>query len=618
MVLTMFGICGYFNKDNNPIVDNNVINRMCSGLQFHDSNKTNIIKGKNYALAVVNGWYSEVNSNEKIKAIITGSPYWVSNEYKEIADKHDHAKAILSAYLSYKLEALNFIKGQFSLVIIDEKNKQLLITIDRMGTHPMSYATTKEYLLFGSTADSIKKSLLITSTLSKQSIYDYLFFHMVPSPSSIYEEQRKLLPAQYLFFNGESEIINEYWLPSFIEDQSINIDHEADKLKNLLKQSVRRNIKNDNTGAFLSGGVDSTTIAGFMSENVELANTFSIGFDAKGYDEIEYVHIAERFYGLKSHEYYVTPKDVIDAIPIISSCYDEPYGNSSAIPAYYCALFAKNHGINTLLAGDGGDELFAGNERYAKQLIFESYKKIPYGLRKYIIEPISQNLLRKISNYPFNKIRSFIEQANIPLPKRLESYNYIIRDGSDNIFNRDYLSSIDERYPITVLNETYNKIPDISTLNKMLFLDWKQTLADNDLRKVNKMCTLNEVEVKYPMLDDEVVEFSTKVPSNIKLNKNKLRYFYKYTFRDHLPKEILNKQKHGFGLPFGVWLRTSDGLREIVNDSLSSFRKRNILTSEYLDLLLDRHDKEHAAFYGTTVWVIMMLELWLQEHLTNK
>jgi asparagine synthase (glutamine-hydrolysing) len=194
----------------------------------------------------------------------------------------------------------------------------------------------------------------------------------------------------------------------------------------------------------------------------------------------------------------------------------------------------------------------------------------------------------------------------------LETYNYFYRESLDDIINKEFFNAINKELPLTIMQNAYNRVDSASTLNRMLMLDWKQTLADNDLRKVNKMCELAGIKVQYPMLDGDLIEFSTKIPSNLKIKGQQLRYFYKYAMRDFLPAEIINKPKQGFGLPFGVWLSNSPKLKEIAYDSLTDFKKRPYLAPNYIDLLIEKHQKEHAAFYGVFVWVIMMLELWLK------
>jgi asparagine synthase (glutamine-hydrolysing) len=207
-----------------------------------------------------------------------------------------------------------------------------------------------------------------------------------------------------------------------------------------------------------------------------------------------------------------------------------------------------------------------------------------------------------------------VRQAREPLPDRLERWNYFTRTAAAEILTPEFLAKVDTRAPLELLRSVYRRAPDASPLNRMLMLDWKQTLADNDLRKVNRTAALAGVDVEYPFLDPAVVELSTRVPSRLKIRGLTLRAFYKDAMRDFLPREILRKSKHGFGLPFGLWLRDHAPLRELVFDSLATLRRRGIVRGSYLDGLRDQHAQEHAAYYGEFIWILAVLELWLQRY----
>jgi asparagine synthase (glutamine-hydrolysing) len=367
------------------------------------------------------------------------------------------------------------------------------------------------------------------------------------------------------------------------------------------------------TAAFLSGGLDSSTVTGMLAEVSEhQASAYSIGFSAEGYDEMAFARTAARHFNVKLHEYYVTPQDVVDALPLVATSYDEPFGNSSALPAYFCAKVAAENGVQTLLAGDGGDEFFGGNERYISQRVFEHYTSVPRVLRRGLIEPIVKALPHQLPLVA--KANSYIEQANTPLPDRLQSYNFLHRHAAEEIFSADVLQQVDTSLPLELLRSIYRRPHDASDLNRMLYLDWQITLADNDLRKVSHTCALAGVDVVYPMLDDDLVEFSCQVPTAWKINGNNLRHFYKQSLRGWLPQETIDKRKQGFGLPFGVWMRTYTPLRELAYDNLLKLKNRGIVRPEFIDKAIAMHQSEHAAYYGELVWILTVFELWMSRH----
>jgi asparagine synthase (glutamine-hydrolysing) len=341
------------------------------------------------------------------------------------------------------------------------------------------------------------------------------------------------------------------------------------------------------------------------------ARTYSIGFEAQGYDEMGYARIAARHFGTQHHEYYVTPADVVSAVPRIAEVHDQPFGNSSAVPTYFCAKLARDDGVDVLLGGDGGDELFGGNERYATQYLYSLYSDLPRALRKGLIEPVAF-LSPEIGIA--GKVQRYIRNASLPMPARYDHYNLLERLGAGNIFSPEFLASVDAQEPRMMLSHAYDNAQAGSLINRMLALDLRFTLADNDLPKVTRACELAGLDVRFPMLDDAVVSFSSALPPRLKLRGTRLRYFFKESLRGFLPGEIIAKTKHGFGLPLGPWLQTYQPLRQLALDSLSDLKKRGIVRPEFIDELTSRHVETHASYYGTMVWVLMMVEHWLKQH----
>ena len=442
---------------------------------------------------------------------------------------------------------------------------------------------------------------------------------MIPSPDTIFENIYKLEPGQILQYKNGNYSVQNYNIQEFDETNTKSKEILAKNIFDTLDRSVKEHIKDpDKTGCFLSGGLDSSAVAGLLAKNsTEQAKTFSIGFPVKEYNEIDYARTASRTFNTKQFEYFIQPEDIHNVIYDIVASMDEPFGNSSVVPVYYCAKLAKENGVDHLLAGDGGDEIFAGNTRYSKQQIFEAYFKVPAFVRNNIIEPLTKNSLFT-STLPGRKIKSYVEQAKVPLPQRLETYNFLHLNSPYDVFTRQFIDKIDQDYPEQLLVNTYNKPENTSHLNKMLFLDWKHTLADNDLRKVNNMCELAGVDVSYPMLSSEMIELSSRIPSKLKLTPRKLRYLYKQAMHGFLPDKIINKPKHGFGLPFGVWTQTNKDLQKIAYDSIDNLRKYKIFNDEFLDDTIHKHQNVHASFYGELVWILMVLGLWLENNSTKK
>ncbi|MBL1264978.1 asparagine synthetase B family protein [Candidatus Methylomicrobium oryzae] len=502
----------------------------------------------------------------------------------------------------------------FSGAMFDASSNEISLITDYLGLKHLYYAQLKEGLVFGSTADIVISHPQVSAELSQQALYDYLYFHHCPSPNTIYKHVKKLEGGQLLNYRNQDIAVSYYWLPEFSEHKIQSLHEAGQHLQEQLIQIVKDYANDpDDTGAFLSGGLDSSSVAGALSRIFpDRAKTFTMGFPVEGYDEIEYARIATQHFNTRSHEYYLTPEDTVSAIPEIAAYYDEPFGNSSALAAYYCAKMAKENGIKVMLAGDGGDELFAGNERYAKQLLFDRYYHIPGLARTLLKSGLYQVPQVFLKNKIIHKAKRYVEQAEIPLPDRLQDYNFLNRHSGHEIFNAEFLESVDVNAPIQGLRNCYNRPEKASVLNRMLYMDWKTTLHDNDLVKVNKMCEMAGVAVRYPLLDKKIIDLSCRIPSSDKLKGQQLRWFYKQAMHDFLPKQIINKSKHGFGLPFGIWLKDHKPLKELAYDSLLALKKRDFFKNDFLDHAITMHQSIHAAYYGELIWILMMLEQWLQ------
>ena len=612
----MKGMCGWRGGVSGSVDANGITEAMIDAMGGGRRDSKNVLYGSLEGIAV----WSEIDPAScrevgLLKIAIVGNVYWDSDELNELARHKTPAEAVAEAYLKSGKAFLEDIHGTFCIAVIDARADTALIAIDRLGIYPMCYAVSQGYFIFATGTDGVVAHPAIDRVIDPQSIFDYIYFHEVPSPGSIYKNVSKLQPGQYaLFQNGKLET-NFYWKLNYADSGTSNFALRKERLKELLQAAVKRAVTDGKVGTFLSGGTDSSTVAGILTEVLHKpADTFSMGFAAEGYDEMEFARITSRHFGTRAHEYYVTAQDVVDAIPLIARAYDEPFGNASAVPTYCCAKLAKEQGIRLMLAGDGGDEIFGGNERYAKQKIFEAYSIIPAMLRNGLLEPLMLGI-PGIDRIPLlGKIKSYILQAKVPLPDRLESYNFLHRASLNQIFTADYLAQVNHQQPIALLRAEYGRTNASSATNRMLHLDLKFTLADNDLRKVSRMCELAGVAVHYPLLDEDIVTFAAQLPPLLKVKGLKLRYFFKEALSDFLPHETITKSKQGFGLPFGVWMQTYPPLKELAYDSLTSLRKRGYLRPEYLDGLIEQHRSEHEAYYGVMIWVLMMLEQWLQQH----
>ena len=486
------------------------------------------------------------------------------------------------------------------------------MAIDRMGTRPLCYTATGDKFVFGSSLDAISACPAMPTEIDPQALYDYVHFHMVPGPRTIHVGRHRILPGTAVIWRNGLLQARPYWQMRFAENRKQPWPELKENFIALLRKSVRETAADSIVGTFLSGGTDSSTVAGLLAETTgQRARTFSIGFAAEGYDEMDYARLAARHFDTQHHEYYVTPDDVVGAISQVAAVHDQPFGNASAIPTFYCAKLARDNDIETLLGGDGGDELFGGNERYAKQYLYSLYSDLPVTLRKRVIEPIA--FLPPPLGI-FGKAQRYMRNASQAMPARYDNYNLLERLGAANVFTADFLATVDAAEPQRLVARAYGQAHAKSLINRMLALDLQFTLADNDLPKVTRSCELAGVAVRFPLLDDALVEFSAQLPPEYKLRGTKLRYFFKEALRGFLPDEIIKKKKHGFGLPFGLWLEKHRSLKQVAFDSLTDLKQRRIVRGQFIDELTSSYVSSHADYYGTMVWVLLMLEQWFRQH----
>ncbi len=607
----MSGICGYLNAP--ASADTGLLERMAAILL--DDSAGNTVSTTAARSGVASAKPGAVAHRGSLLAVIQGQPRWTDPELSRLAQTEGHAIAAARAFEQSDQDFLGQLHGPFSVAILEPEKQFALLAVDRLGIRPLAFNASQTNLVFASSLDALLVHPEVKGDIDLQALFDYLYFHMIPSPGTIYRDSEKILPGQLVLYREGRLSKRFYWHAPYTENPGRSRQDLQTELLALLRASMADAMSPQPLGAFLSGGLDSSTVTGLLAESGQgPADAFGIGFSAAGYDEMAYARITAKRFNVRLHEYYVTPDDVTASLPSIAEAYDEPFGNASALPAYYCARLAKEAGKHVLLAGDGGDEIFAGNARYAKQKVFELYYRVPRWFRAGVLEPLLLGPAAMESLPVLRKARSYIRQSRIPMPDRMESYNFLHRTPLDTIFARDFLATVNVEAPLENIRDAYHRAGADSLLKRMLHLDLKITLADNDLRKVNRMCELAGIQVRYPMLDERLVEFAAAVPSSMLLEGFELRSFYRRALGKFLAPETLDKNKQGFGLPFGIWMKEHEPLQVLAYDSLDGFKKRGYLNPDYLDQLTRQHRSEHADYYGVMIWVLTMLELWLQAH----
>lgn len=528
---------------------------------------------------------------------------------------------ILRLYVQKGLKVLDALRGEFAIAIWDGRDETLHLATDRFRIHPIVYYAGPDRLVFASRMKALERCPLDwPRNLNPEAIIDVAGNSFAPTPTTIYADVKKLPPGHVLSYRHGASGLSQYWDLDFTHPQRSSETELAQELKTRFSEAMSARIHAEppgrSIGTFLSGGVDSSTVTGVLTRLTGASVTaFSIGFGVERFNEISYARTAARAFGAKHVEYFVTPSDVLEAIPQLVEHFDEPFANASAVPTYFCSKVAREHGVDTLYAGDGGDELFAGNERYASQKIFDYYWRIPSWLRTLLVRPLAFGVAAALPFGPFTKGMKYIQRASIPYPDRLYSYGTYQTMPQAELFQPEFLESLGKVYhPYWAMHWHYERARGRTELDKQLYLDLKLAISDNDLFKVTRMTEANGVTVRFPFLDQELAEFASRVPSEIRMRGQHLRSFFKNAYADLLPAEILQKTKHGFGLPIPVWLRTDRPLNDLMHELVlsSTSTQRGFFSKQALERLIGAHRTDQTSFYGTILWNLMVLELWMR------
>jgi asparagine synthase (glutamine-hydrolysing) len=506
----------------------------------------------------------------------------------------------------------------FAFALWDEPNRRLILARDRMGQKPLYYKEQNGILWFCSEIKSMLVDPMVDRSVDLQSLDYYLTYNYIPAPFTIFKDITKLPPATMLICEQGETRIEKYWiLDNTISDTMDEVEY-ADHLYELLSDSVKMRLISDvPLGAFLSGGIDSSIIVGLMAEHSNKAvKTFSIGFSEDEFSELEYARlIAERF-STDHHEHIVT-SDVEGLIPKLIWHYNEPVGDSSAIPTYYVSKITRQS-VTVALSGDGGDELFAGYGKYPRIQSILSKSSINAFFRSFVSRYI---LSKDLYNLPADSIIKRIQRSlgyRFSTPKYR---NFVFMCHFNNYFKKHLYSpeianNINKHQAMAFYDSRTNQSPNNNFISQMLFMDLTSYLPDDLLIKVDIASMANSLEVRSPFLDHKFVEFAASIPNSLKLSNGKTKYILNKAFSNLLPKEILERPKMGFSIPIDKWFRQD--LYQFSHDILLNKNKEinNFFNNKYLKYILDAHSSG-AANYGSKLWLLINFVLWHEMFIKN-
>ena len=622
----MCGITGIVYRDRHKPVSLDDLKKMCTTLVHRGPDDEGFFVDRNVGLGMrrlnvidlVTGHQPISNEDGRIWIVFNGEIYNYPELRKELENKghkfstNSDTETIVHAYEEHGEDCVKKLNGMFAFAIWDGCHQKLVLARDRLGVKPLYYFVNNQCLVFGSELKAILECKEVPRAIDFEALDSFLTFEYVPAPLSIFEGIKKL-PAGHTLVLQEGDVsLRLYWDVPF---QRLKGDEEelSQMLYDLLQDSVRMRLVSDvSLGAFLSGGIDSSTIVCLMSECIDRpVKTFSIGFDDHSYNELEYARAVAHHFNTDHYELTIQP-DIVNLVENLISYLDEPLADVSIFPTYLVSQLARQN-VTVVLSGDGGDELFAGYEWYLAEKIERYYRRLPSVLRNRWIPDVIGRIPPSSRKKGFtNKLKRFVEGSTLPDSLEHFRWNIFLTNQKRNyLYSEELKRSLDHHDPCSKWMTYLKTFEEADPLWRQQFADIKTYLADDILVKVDRMSMANSLEARTPYLDYRVVEFAAGLPSALKLNGFQTKYLLK---GKRLPQAVINRGKEGFSIPIKNWLRAE--LRPLMLDLLCTrqIKKRGYFNSHCVDELVAEH-LEGRQNHSHRLWALMVFELWYGKYL---
>jgi asparagine synthase (glutamine-hydrolysing) len=522
-------------------------------------------------------------------------------------------EVIIHAYDRYGPECPKHLRGMFAFAIWDERTQELFLARDRVGKKPLLYAQLNGQLVFASEFRALLLHPDISRDIEPAALEHYLSFMCVPAPLTAYRAIRKLEPGHSLRWHKGEIKIERYWLPDFSRKLKISENEAGERAVEVLREAVRVRLMSEvPLGAFLSGGIDSSAVVALMSEESSApVKTFSIGFEEQDFSELHHARRVAKHLGAEHHEFIVRP-DALEVLPLLIDHYGEPYADSSAIPTYYVARETRKH-VTVALNGDGGDESFAGYERYAAMRWAETYHRLPGMLRESVLEqavsllPSSETRRSRVRD-----AKRFLKVASLPRVERyLRWVSVFDRAAKQALYSDNFKKETSGIHSAEFLAPWFAQANGAGIVDAALLADMMTYLPNDLLVKVDIATMAVSLEARSPFLDHHVIEFAASLPERLKLRGLTTKYILKRMLKKLLPSENLSRRKMGFGVPIGHWFRGK--LKSFLRTTLLSEKalRRGLFKPEAIRQLVELHT-QYEKDYSHQLWTLLMLELWFE------
>lgn len=622
----MCGIVGIVNNGKER-VDREIIEKMNCAIEHRGPDEDGFYLKDNVGLAMrrlsiidLASGRQPIHNSDKTKWIVYNGEIYNYQELRRDLEARGHrfytnsdTEAIVHLYDEEGPECLRHLRGMFAFAIWDEIDRSLLIARDRIGKKPLLYSHQPNGdIIFGSEFQALLKHPAISREVDHDAVDDYMSYLCVPAPKTAFKQIRKLEPGHWMRWKDGKIETHRYWLPEFSKKIKISEEEAIEETTRILRESTRlRMISEVPLGAFLSGGVDSSTVVALMAqESSQPVKTFSIGFEEQDYSELKYAKRVAEHVGAEYNE-FVVKANAIEILPTLVEHYGEPYADSSAIPTYYVSRETRKH-VTVALNGDGGDESFAGYERYSAMLIAERYRRIPRVLRRSLIEaPIGLLPASELKRGRIRDAKRFLSGANLPLAERYNRWMTAFDSQAKSAMYTDDFKAKVGASDWAILDKWFAAANGSGVLDAAMLTDQMTYLPNDLLVKVDIASMANSLEARSPFLDHKVIEFAASLPENLKMQRFETKSLLKKVAARLVPREVVYRRKMGFGVPVGKWFRGE--MKDFIRDVLlsPSALGRGIVKPEMVRKYVEEHiagSRDHAF----QIWTLLMLELWFQ------
>lgn len=620
----MCGIAGFISKEKNAPLDEReaLLDRMCRRITHRGPDEQGAIVRDAAALGMRRLSIIDLKSGQQpifdcsgnLAVVFNGEIYNYQSLKKDLESRghrfktNSDTETIVHAYEEFGADCVRHLRGMFAFAIYDFQAETLFIARDRVGKKPLFYSLTgKGNFVFGSELKVLIEHGEISREIDFSALDAYLTFGYVPEEFCIFKGVHKLAPGHFLLFKNGGIETRKYWDFDYSGVSEIKSEAEyIEALREKIREAVKiRLISEVPLGAFLSGGVDSSSIVGMMSEISDApVKTFSIGFNEDTFNELKFARVAAKHFKTEHHEFIVTP-DLVETVDELVRHFDEPFADSSALPTFMVSKMARAF-VTVVLSGDGGDELFAGYTRYVTDKKRSGLEKLPRAIRQNLLKPLSRILPSgaKGKNFLYNTSLDAIDRyidsvSHFGKLKKLGLYANVLRENLNGAFGGAE----------AVFRQLADSVSSADPVDKLLYLDSKTYLPGDILTKVDRMTMAVSLEARVPLLDHELIEFVQKIPAGLKLKGLETKYIFKKAMEGIVPREILYREKQGFGVPLGDWINSQ--LKDRIHGILGEKRtvERGYFEPRYIRILLDEHAKNRRD-HSHALWILWMLELW--------